>query len=175
MGKIIKWTATELERLKQEYPEADLLMLSDELNRSVRAMTCKANELGIKRIPNNKVVSRKKFCSMCKQYHPISEFYRNESQCDGYEYYCKKYYKIKGKERAEKSKYDWTFTPSDLRLLEGDNRVAKKKAKAMVTLVDEKAGKVCSKCGEWKVLEDYYKQSSGAGGRHSKCKKCFIK
>ena len=34
-------------------------------------------------------------------------------------------------------------------------------------------GKVCSKCGEWKLLEEYYKRKGGKDGRRSECKECL--
>ena len=36
----------------------------------------------------------------------------------------------------------------------------------------EKQGKVCSRCGEWKPLEEYYKDKTHKDGRSSYCKKC---
>ena len=33
-------------------------------------------------------------------------------------------------------------------------------------------GKVCSKCGVWKPLEEYHKNKNYKDGRQSKCKEC---
>lgn len=33
-------------------------------------------------------------------------------------------------------------------------------------------GKICAKCGEWKVLEEYHKNKEGKYGRNSQCKEC---
>jgi hypothetical protein len=33
-------------------------------------------------------------------------------------------------------------------------------------------GKICTKCGKWKILDEFYKQATGKYGRTSKCKKC---
>jgi hypothetical protein len=37
---------------------------------------------------------------------------------------------------------------------------------------EELIGKTCTKCGEWKPLEEFYKSKSGKFGRRSCCKKC---
>jgi hypothetical protein len=34
-------------------------------------------------------------------------------------------------------------------------------------------GKVCSKCGVWKPLEEYYKKKGSKDGRRSACKECY--
>ena len=33
-------------------------------------------------------------------------------------------------------------------------------------------GKVCTKCGVWKPLEEYYKRKTSKDGRESRCKGC---
>ena len=33
-------------------------------------------------------------------------------------------------------------------------------------------GKVCSKCGKWKPLEEYHKDVTKKDGRASQCKEC---
>ena len=33
-------------------------------------------------------------------------------------------------------------------------------------------GKVCSKCGTWKLLEEYNKNKTNKDGRQSKCREC---
>lgn len=33
-------------------------------------------------------------------------------------------------------------------------------------------GKVCSKCGVWKPLEEYHKNRTKQDGRRSRCKEC---
>lgn len=34
-------------------------------------------------------------------------------------------------------------------------------------------GKVCSKCGEWKILESYYRCTRNSDGRRADCRRCF--
>ena len=155
-----KWDLDEIEKLKAKYPDADLLALSEELNRSVRAIRDKAINLKIKRTFNNSVIGGQKFCSMCKKFHPIEEFYRNKRQPDGYEYYCKEYYRTKGAMTKERSKYEWVFVEEDYSYL--------------VTNDNEVKGKVCTKCNEWKPLTEYYANKvNKRDGLHSKCKQCF--
>jgi hypothetical protein len=36
-------------------------------------------------------------------------------------------------------------------------------------------GKICTKCGQHKPLESYYRQTSHKSGRRSECKACFYK
>ena len=36
----------------------------------------------------------------------------------------------------------------------------------------EEQGKVCTKCGKWKTLEEYYKNKASKDGKQSACKKC---
>ena len=38
--------------------------------------------------------------------------------------------------------------------------------------IEKAEGKVCTKCGVWKPLEEYYKHKGGKDGRKSQCKKC---
>ena len=157
-----EWTFAELEELEKRYPNADLLALSEDLGRSVKAIFTKASEQKIKRLANNSVVGGQKFCSMCKKFHPIEEFYRNKRQPDGYEYYCKEYYRTKGAMTKERSKYQWVFVEEDYSYLTtNDNKVK---------------GKICTKCNEWKPLTEYYANKvNKKDGLHTKCKECFKK
>ena len=36
----------------------------------------------------------------------------------------------------------------------------------------EKQGKICTKCGEWKPLEEYHKNKNCKDGRLSTCREC---
>lgn len=40
---------------------------------------------------------------------------------------------------------------------------------------DESQGKKCTKCGKWKIFDDFYKEKRGKYGRASKCKECIDK
>jgi hypothetical protein len=40
--------------------------------------------------------------------------------------------------------------------------------------IGQDEGKICTKCGEWKLLDEYYKQKAGKHGLHSWCKPCFL-
>ncbi len=37
----------------------------------------------------------------------------------------------------------------------------------------KKKGKICSKCGEWKKLDEFHKNKKSKDGRLGRCKKCI--
>ena len=39
-------------------------------------------------------------------------------------------------------------------------------------MLDDTGGKICTKCGVWKPLDDFHKQKAGKFGRHPVCKVC---
>jgi hypothetical protein len=47
-----------------------------------------------------------------------------------------------------------------------------KRFKTELTERSEVVGKICSKCIEWKPLEEFSILKNGLGGKHSKCKEC---
>lgn len=166
-----EWSVEEIEKLKAKYPTANLDELSKELNRSVRALVCKAATINVVRIRHNTVVEGKKFCSMCQVWHPVSEFYRNKCKLDGYEYYCKKYYKTKKKKDSivvHKDKFKFTYKTE----YKGVDRERIVHEKRNVLVFDGVEGKECNKCGEWIPLIEYSDKLGGAGGKTSRCKAC---
>jgi len=167
-----EWTNEELAKLEAKYPTTDLEELSKELDRTVRALIAKANVIGVVRQRNNKIVNGKKFCSMCQKWHPISEFYRNKAKLDGYEYYCKKYYKRKNKKIDDvvvhKDKYKFTCATEYI----GVNRERIVHEKREILIFDGIEGKICNCCKEWIPLIEFSEQEGGAGGRTSRCKAC---
>ena len=166
-----EWSAEEIAKLKAKYPTANLEELSKELDRSVRALVNRANIIGVVRQRNNKIVNGKKLCSMCQVWHPISEFYRNKCKLDGYEYYCKKYYKTKKKKDSivvHKDNYKFTYKTE----YKGVDRERIVHEKRNVLVFDGVEGKECNKCGEWIPLIEYSDKLGGAGGKTSRCKAC---
>lgn len=165
-----RWTSDEVAKLKAKYPTANLDELSKELDRSIRSIVCKADTLDVVRIRNNNVVDGKKFCSMCKVWHPVNEFYRNRSKLDGYEYYCKKYYDIKEKKRnvVHKDKYKFSQTST----YEGINRERVVHEKRVIIEIDGVEHKECTECMQWLPLHEFRKKASGAGGKADKCIVC---
>ena len=165
-----EWGVEEIEKLKAKYPTVDLDELSKELNRSVRSLVCKANDIQVKRQRNNTVVKGEKFCSMCQKWHPVSEFYRNKCKLDGYEYYCKKYYKLKEKKaKAEKPKYSFTKASSIYKKVDRERIVHEKRK---LYIIDNIEHQECTECYEILPLTEFRDLASGSNGKASKCIVC---
>lgn len=168
-----EWTREDLAKLKAKYPTANLDELSKELDRSVRSLICKANVIGVVRIRHNTVVEGRKFCSMCQVWHPVSEFYRNKCKLDGYEYYCKKYYKTKKKKDSiviHKDKYKFSQSTSDYKGVDRERIVHEKRVILEFNGIEHKE---CTICEEWLPLDEFSGQSAGVGGKTSICKACW--
>ena len=167
-----KWTEEDIETLKAKYPRIDTEALAKELDCTVRAIVNKANSLHIKRIRNNTVIDGKKFCTYCKEYHPVDNFYHHRNKHDGYEYYCKLYYERRKKKEDNVVVHQDKKTESKA----GYEPIGEHKdrhGKVEVTYINGKAGKECTVCEQWKVLDDYAHHKTGAGGRNSMCKACY--
>ena len=168
-----EWTKEDLAKLKAKYPTTDLDELSKELDRTVRALVAKASVIGVVRQRNNKIVNGEKFCSMCQKWHPISEFYRNKAKMDGYEYYCKKYYKTKKKREIDdvvvhKDKFKFTHSTE----YTGVNRERIVHEKRNVLEFEGIKHKQCTRCEQWIPLIEFAELKGGVGGRTSRCKAC---
>lgn len=168
-----KWNENEVATLRDKFATEDLDVLMTELDRSIRSIMCKANSLGLARRANNAVVDGKKLCTFCREWHDVSEFYRNRCKYDGYEYYCKKYYLQKDKkaDAGELHKAKWTFKRSNSGYV-GIDRERVKSKKVELSTIDGIEGKMCTECEIWKPLDSFPKLAKGVGGRGSKCKAC---
>ena len=164
------WTVEEIEKLKAKYPTSDLDELSQELNRSIRSLVCKAETIKVKRLRNNNVVEGRKFCSMCQKWHSVDKFYRNKAKLDGYEYYCKKYYDRKGKKaKAEKPKYTFTKASSTYKRVD---REFIRHDKRQLYIIDGVGHQECTGCYEILPLTEFRDLANGSNGKASKCIAC---
>ena len=177
-GKIKRksWTGEDIAKLKAKYPTADLDALSLEMDRSARAIACKASKLGLERVPENAIIEGQKFCSFCKKWHPIGEFYQNRHKLNGFEYYCKRYY-ITRKVKREVSIVDksiFEFSKDIQREYVAVSESGKKKENQTIIMINNIEGKLCTKCWKWHPLT-YFKVSYGdLGDRADSCKDCNV-
>ena len=173
----MKWNTEKVSILKDKYPFADLDELANQLGTTTKAVIRKAQKLKLYRAKNNQNFDDYKFCSLCKKEHHISEFYRNKSKFDGYEYYCKKYY-------LQKEKSD-TTTPLSKRASTTETRANTTDKRASTTdyvetrprnpvvVVGGVTGKICNSCKEFKPLSEYSKDINGYFQKKATCKLCY--
>jgi hypothetical protein len=100
-----------------------------------------------------------KKCSCCKIEKSIIEFYKNKSLKDGLSSQCKICYKQYHEEKKD---------------------IILKKQKIYYDKLKEKEkpqlkGKICSKCKEYKAIDNYWISNNSVDGVYSSCKKCQTK
>lgn len=163
----MKWTDEKIDILKDEYSYVDNEELATKLGCSISALIKKASRLNIKKATNNSITDGQKYCTYCKTYHNIEQFYRDKYANEGYQYYCKLYYKshnpretttllnIKSHNPREPKDYslDWKRNP--------------------IVIINGKECIKCKSCGEYKELDFFYKNSKMINGRVNVCKSCY--
>ena len=158
----MKWNSEKVAILKDNYAFADLDKLANQLETTTKAVIRKAQKLKLYRAKNNQIINDYKFCSLCQKEHHISEFYRNRSKYDGYEYYCKKYYLTKN-------------NTSPLSSLKGASATdyVETRPRNPVVVVGGVTGKICNSCKEFKPLDAYSKDKNGYAQKKATCKLCY--
>jgi hypothetical protein len=100
-----------------------------------------------------------KKCSCCKIEKPTKEFYKNKSLKDGLSSQCKDCYK-----KYHEDKRDIILEKQKLHY----NKLKEKEKPKL-------EGKVCSKCKQYKTINDYWINNNSVNGIYSACKECQIK
>ena len=88
-----------------------------------------------------------KVCTKCGVWKPLEEYHKDKTHKDGRRSQCKEC-------ASELNKQKWL----------------KKRPKKIKEV--REGMKKCTKCGEWKPLEEYHKDRKKEDGRASRCKKC---
>ncbi|HSQ87767.1 hypothetical protein [Romboutsia sp.] len=164
----MKWDKKKLELLLDNYaymPEDELSTL---IGCSAPALRKKASRLHIKKATNNMVIDGdQKYCTYCKTFHSIEDFYKDRHANGGYQYYCKRYYKshnpretttpLKNKSHNPREgidfQLDWKHNPT--------------------VIVEGKECIKCKVCGNTLELNNFYKNSNMINGRVNVCKTCY--
>lgn len=168
------WTSEDIAKLKAEYPTCNVDELAKEMGRTIRAIECQASKLKLEKVLDSAIINGQKFCSFCKKWHPIGEFYQNRHKINGYEYYCKRYY-ITRKARREVSIVDksiFEFSQDIQREYVSVSKDRKKKENQRIIMINNIEGKLCTKCWSWHPLTDFEMSFGDLGDRTSKCKSC---
>ena len=158
----MKWNSDKVAILKDRYAFANLDELANDLEVTTKAVIRKAQKLKLYRAKNNQIFNDYKFCSLCQKEHHISEFYRNKSKYDGYEYYCKKYYLTKNNTTPPLSSKGASATD-----------YVETRPRNPVIFVNGVKGKICNSCKEFKSLDEYSKDARGYAGKKATCKLCY--
>ena len=165
----MKWTDEKLNILKDEYSYVDNEELATKLGCSISALIKKASRLNIKKATNNSIVDGQKYCTYCKAYHNIENFYRDKYANEGYQYYCKLYYKshnpretttplnIKSHNPRESKDYSLDWKRNPIIVVDGQNCLR------------------CKCCQKIKPLYNFYKNKNMISGRVNVCKECYNK
>ena len=102
---------------------------------------------------------RQKYCTKCCTWKDESEFTIDRSSKDGLDMRCKECARLHGRERYKKARKNEKVT---LYLRFNDRHRVVRGVKQ----------KLCTKCGKWKKLTEYYKSTSEKDGRMCSCRKC---
>ena len=172
----MKWNSEKVAILKDNYAFADLDKLANQLETTTKAVIRKAQKLKLYRAKNNQIINDYKFCSLCQKEHHISEFYRNRSKYDGYEYYCKKYYLTKNNTSPLSSLKGASATETranttDIRASTTD--YVETRPRNPVVTINGVVGKICNSCKEFKPLDAYSKDANGYAQKKATCKLCY--
>lgn len=171
----MKWTTEKVNILKDRYAFANLDDLAKDLEVTTKAVIRKAQKLKLYRAKNNQVFNDYKFCSLCQKEHHISEFYRNRSKYDGYEYYCKKYYLTKNNTTPPLSKRASTTETraktTELRASTTD--YVETRPRNPVVVVGGVTGKICNSCKQFKSLDEFSRDKNGYAQKKATCKLCY--
>ena len=142
-----KWTDEEIQFLKFAYPSKDFTSsdISKALGRSIEAIHSKAHDLNIKRYKKQDLEGNLKRCTKCKTLFDVSMFYTNgEGRLHSW---CKECKRINYKERTAPK----------------ERTVPKERT----------APKKCTKCGELKNINCFYKSKRHKkDGYNNICKVC---
>lgn len=177
----MKWTEEKIALLNDEYEYCDLKDLSQKIGCTVKAITRKAESLRLFRAKNNEVKDGIKYCTFCKTYHPVTDFYVDRAKHSNLRYNCKLYYK-KYKLKNIRSKPILTTTllnqkrgnQSNRGVFEGEEREKiKYRPRNPVVIRNGIEGKVCNGCKEWKPLDSYGIDKKGIASRRARCKDCM--
>lgn len=105
-----------------------------------------------------------KICVSCKEEKSTASFSKNRNEKDGLKRYCKqcaseqnKRYRERHREKKNKANKEWYWN-------------SKKKREQRTKKALEEGSKVCSYCGENKLMTEYYER--GNGGFYGECKEC---
>lgn len=99
-------------------------------------------------------------CTACEQSKPCHDFYKDNKSSRGYKYQCKQCSRAAAK--------SWKQNNKD-RVLEAERALRRhRKFQAKPTA----AWKICSKCSQFKHLEDYGKEPKNRDGKRSDCNQC---
>lgn len=172
----MKWNTEKVNILKDRYAFANLDELANELGATTKAVIRKAQKLKLYRAKNDQIFNDYKFCSLCQKEHHISEFYRNRSKYDGYEYYCKKYYLTKNNTTPPLSLKGASTT--EIRANTTETRAnttdyVETRPRNPVVTINGVVGKICNSCKEFKPLDDYARDKYGYAERKATCKLCY--
>lgn len=165
----MKWNSEKVAILKDNYAFADLDKLANQLETTTKAVIRKAQKLKLYRAKNNQIINDYKFCSLCQKEHHISEFYRNRSKYDGYEYYCKKYYLTKNNTSPLSSLKGASATETRANTTD----YVETRPRNPVVVVGGVTGKICNSCKEFKPLDAYSKDKNGYAQKKATCKLCY--
>lgn len=103
-----------------------------------------------------------KKCKMCGEVKPLYEFHRSKNHLGGKAPFCKKCAGVAAKKWYEENR--------DKTNRQRRKRIVVEKIKVNGVLVDAKK---CTKCGEVKPLDEFYRDKKGIGGRLPRCKVCM--
>ena len=176
----MKWTDDKLDILKDEYGYVDNKELANKLGCSISALVKKASRINIKKVTNNSIADGQKYCTYCKAYHPIEQFYRDKYANEGYQYYCKLYYKSHNARE--------TTTPLNIKSHNPRESIGSKchnpresrefsldwKRNPIIVVNGQKCLR-CKSCQKVKPLYNFYENKKMISGRVNKCKECYKK
>lgn len=165
----MKWTDEKLNILKDEYSYVDSKELATKLGCSVSALAKKASRINIKKATNNSIVDGQKYCTLCKTYHNIDNFYKDKYANEGYQYYCKLYYKSHNPRESTTPPNIKSHNPRESREFSLDWK------RNPIIVVSGQNCLRCKCCQEIKPLYNFYENKNMASGRVNKCKKCYNK
>lgn len=132
-----------------------------------------------------------KKCSRCEEWKPYDQFYKSKRHKDGYKGLCIICHRTpipKVTDEKPKDKDKKCFRCGEWKLFK-DFYVSKrnkdgyegvcieckhpKKPKPLVcSIVHNRIGKICTKCGEWKLFDHFTKDKKFIDGHCSRCKPC---
>ena len=173
----MKWTDDKLNILKDEYGYVDNKELATKLGCTTSALVKKASRINIKKVTNNSISDGQKYCTYCKAYHPIEQFYRDKYANEGYQYYCKLYYKSHNPRETTAPLNIKSHNPREGIETKGHNprEFSLDWKRNPIIMVNGKRCIKCKVCGDTKELENFYKNKNMINGRVNVCKVCYKK
>ena len=119
-----------------------------------------------------------KDCSICKEWKPLEEYYKQKEGLGGRKSGCKK---CKGdqikKWREENPHYHKEYSKNWNKENRKNNATIRKRRKLEVRMFngEEITGKECAVCDSWKPLYHFNNHKKGLGGKDTRCKTCHAK